>query len=143
MIYTSYWAQVKNFPTNLVGLNSTIWPPKWRPLGKDNRGVWVIDCPPIKPGAQCNGLCNGKCSPKHPQDCDFLKNYYDQLHEIDFNDFLNRLARLGTKIKEGENLDSIDFAIIFFETPQNPCSERAMIQKWFKENDCEIKEWHK
>lgn len=27
-LYTSYWAMVRNFPKNLVGLNTTMWPPK-------------------------------------------------------------------------------------------------------------------
>ena len=78
-IYTSYWAQVRNFPKNLVGLNTTVWPPKWRPLGQDKRGVIVIDCPPLKPGKECEGLCRGACEPAHPDDCTFLKVYYDQL----------------------------------------------------------------
>ena len=74
--YTSYWAKVKVFPRNLVGLNTTVWPPKWRPLGKDKRGVIIVDCPPFKPGKKCEGLCNGKCSIKRPDKCAFLQTYY-------------------------------------------------------------------
>ena len=116
-IYTSYWAQVRNFPTTLIGLNTTIFPPRWRKLGQDNRGVWVIDCPPLKSGHNCDGLCNGKCAPKHPQDCKFLYEYKRQL-------------------------DDIDFAFIFFEKYDNPCSERWAVQRWLKEHECEISEWH-
>lgn len=140
-IYTSYWAMVRNFPQNLVGLNTTIFPPKWRPLGFDKRKVLVLDCPPIKPGQACDGLCNGKCSPKHPQDCLFLKTYYEQLCNIDFDNFINHLENLKNKIELGENLTNIDFALIVFEAPSNLCSERQMIQRWFKENNYNIKEW--
>ena len=119
-IYTSYWAQVRNFPKNLVGLNTTVWPPKWRPLGQDKRGIWVLDCPPLKPGKECEGLCNGKCDPKHPNDCAFLDIYHEQLMKINMDDFSEHLTNLYYKITEGENLDTIDFALIVFETPTNP-----------------------
>ena len=140
-IYTSYWAQVRNFPKNLIGLNTTFWPPKWRPLGQDKNGVWVIDCPPLKPGKECEGLCNGKCDPKHPNDCEFLKVYYDQLCKLDFNDFLQHLEKLKLHFCEGEALDDVDFALIVFETPTNSCSERFPLQKWLQKNGIEVKEW--
>lgn len=142
-IYTSYWAQVRNFPKNLVGLNTTFWPPKWRPLGQDKRGVWVIDCPPLKPGKECEGLCAGKCEPKHPNDCSFLQVYYQQLCKLDFNDFLEHLKKLKLQIEKDEPLDDVSFALIVFETPQNMCSERQILQKWLQENGVEVEEWHK
>ena len=123
-LYTSYWAQVRNFPKNLIGLNTTCFPPRWRPLGQDKNGVWVIDCPPLKPGKECEGLCNGKCNPKHPTDCKFLNNYYGQLMKIDFNKFMDSLFKLYEKICSNENLKDINFAFIFFEKWDCPCSER-------------------
>ena len=141
-LYISYWAQVRNFPKNLIGLNTTIWPPKWRPLGQDARGVLVIDCPPLKPGEECEGLCNGKCNPKHPNDCQFLNTYYEQLKKIDFNKFMFTMRRLHNNICENEKLDDVDFAIIVYEKYDNPCSERWPILKWLKENGVEIEEWH-
>jgi hypothetical protein len=140
--YTSYWAQVRNFPHNLVGLSTTIWNPKWRPLGKDKRGVICVDCPPFKPGHNCDGLCNGKCNPKHPQDCLFLQNYKLQLDKITPAKLLNSVWKLATQICRDENLQDIDFAFLFYETPQNPCSERVVVQQWFRKNGIEIEEWH-
>lgn len=142
-IYTSYWAQVRNFPKNLIGLNTTVWPPKWRPLGKDKRGVLVIDCPPLKPGKECEGLCAGKCDPKHPQDCAFLKTYDQQLCKLDFNKFMDNLQRIRSKFCESEALDDVDFALIVFETPTNSCSERKSLQFWLKSHGVEVEEWHK
>lgn len=142
-LYTSYWAQVRFFPKNLVGLNTTIWPPKWRPLGKDKRDVIVLDCPPLKPGAECEGLCRGTCEPKHPEDCKFLEVYYNQLTKIDINKFCNNLSRLHNQICKDEGYDDLDFALIVFETPTNKCSERWPLQKWLKNNGIEIEEWHK
>ena len=140
--YTSYWAQVRNFPKNLVGLNTTIWPPKWRPLGQDKRGVWVIDCPPLKPGDKCEGLCNGKCNPKHPQDCAFLQTYYQQLEDEITPDTFRIINNLAEKIKAKEHLTDVDFAFIVFEKYDNPCSERIAIHKWFNAHNIPIEEWH-
>lgn len=142
-IYISYWAMVRNFPKNLVGLNTTVWPPKWRPFGEDKRGVWVIDCPPLKPGKECEGLCNGKCDPPHPNDCTFLKAYYDQLCKLDFNDFLQHLEKLKLRFCEGEALDDVDFALIVYEPLYKKCSERQELQKWLRENGIEVEEWQK
>lgn len=141
-LYTSYWAQVRQFPTNLVGLSTTIWNPKWRPLGKDKRGVICIDCPPFKPGRECDGLCNGKCEPKHPSDCLFLKNYKAQLDRINLITIQNSLGHLASQICADEHLSDVDFAFLFYETPTNPCSERVMVQQWFKEHGIQIEEWH-
>ena len=140
-IYTSYWAQVRNFPKHLVGLNTTVWPPKWRPLGQDKRGVWVIDCPILKPGKECEGLCNGKCNPKHPSDCTFLDTYHEQLMKINMDNFSEHLTDLYYKITEGENLDTIDFALIVFEKPDNLCSERWPLQSWLRYYGIDVKEW--
>ena len=135
-IYTSYWAQVRNFPTNLVGLNTTVWPPKYRPLGTDARGVTVINCKPLVPGRECDYLCRGTCNPPHPQDCSFLQTYRKQLDKINFNEFYTYIEELSKKY------NNADFAFIVFEPPTRQCSERIPIQNWFHDNGIEIEEWH-
>ncbi len=142
-LYTSYWAQVRNFPKNLVGLNTTFWPPKWRPLGKDKNDVWVIDCPPLKPGSECAGLCDGSCNPPHPQDCKFLQTYRKQLEAIDVDEFIAQLIVLKEQIEEGEHLKDIDFALIVFEAPSRACSERGELQGWLRAHGVEVEEWKK
>ena len=142
-LYTSYFAQLRNFPPNLVGLSTAVWEPKWLQPGKDKNGAIWLPIPPLKPGKFCDGLCNGKCNPKHPQDCSFLKEYRKQLDQISFEDFLRQLLELRDKICAGEHLDDIDFALLVYETPQNPCSERVVIQQWFKDHGMEIEEWQK
>lgn len=141
-IYTSYWAQVRKFPPSLIGLSTCVRNPKWRPLGKDKRGVICVDCPPFKPGRECEGLCNGKCEPKHPLNCLFLKNYKTQLDRINLITIQNSLGHLASRICADEHLSDIDFAFLFYETPTNPCSERVMVQQWFKEHGIQIEEWH-
>ena len=135
-IYTSYWAQVRNFPTNRVGLNTTVWPPKYRPLGTDKRGVTVINCKPLVPGRECAYLCRGTCNPPHPQNCSFLQTYRKQLDKINFNEFYTYIGELSKKY------NNADFAFIVFEPPTRNCSERIPIQNWFHDNGIEIEEWH-
>ena len=142
-LYTSYFAQLRNFPSNLVGLSTAVWEPKWLQPGKDKNGAIQLPIPPLKPGKSCDGLCNGKCNPKHPQDCSFLKEYRKQLDQISFEDFLRQLLELRDKICAGEHLDDVDFALLVYETPKNPCSERVVIQQWFKDHGMEIEEWLK
>ena len=134
-IYTSYWAMVRNFPTNLIGLNTTVWPPKYRPLGTDARGVTVLNCKPLIPGRECEYLCRGKCEPPHPQDCAFLQTYRKQLDRINFNEFYSYMEQLSKKY------NNADFAFIVFEPPTRLCSERIPIQNWFRDNKIEIEEW--
>ena len=141
-IYTSYFAQLRKFPPNLVGLSTAVWNPKWRPMGKDARGVICVDCPPFKPGHSCSGLCNGKCDPKHPNDCEFLKAYKAQLDKLNIHSIQESLGKLATQIARDEGLQDIDFAFLVYETPWNPCSERIAIQQYFKEHGIKCEEWN-
>lgn len=134
-LYTSYWAQVRKFPTSLVGLNTTVWPPKYRPLGLDARGVLVLNCKPLIPGHECEYLCRGKCEPPHPYDCEFLQTYRKQLDRINFNEFYTYMEKLSKKY------NNADFAFIVFEPPTRACSERRIIQEWIRDNGFDIEEW--
>lgn len=94
---------------------------------------------------ECSGLCNGpdNCKHKESHNCIFLRTYYHQLEQIKFDHFMYKLQKLHDDICIGENLKDVDFAFIVFEKPDAPCSERWPIQKWLKENNIEVKEWHK
>ena len=140
-IYTSYFAQLRKFPKDLVGLSTAAWNPKWRPMGKDKRGVICVDCPPFKPGRTCEGLCRGDCNPKHPEDCAFLKAYKEQLDKLRFTSIQQSLGKLAAEIAQNEKLNNVDFAFLVYETPANPCSERWAIQQWFKERGLKVEEW--
>ena len=142
-IYTSYWAMLRHFPKNLIGLSTCRYNPKWLNPNRDKKGAIWLDIPPLKPGRECDGLCNGKCAPKHPNNCDFLKMYRKQLDKIDFKMFIEHLETLAKTIRLGENLEEVDFAFLVYERWDNPCSERVVIQQWFKDNGMEIEEWKK
>lgn len=144
-LYISYFYQIRFFPRNLVPLSTAIWPPKWFvPFHYDKRHVINgLNIPPLQPGKSCEGLCDGSCEPKSPDNCQFLQAYYQQLQQIDFDDFIARLEKLAANIKQGEeSTEEIDFAFIVHETPTNPCSERWIIKRWLEEHGIEVEEWH-
>jgi len=143
-LYTSYWAQVKNFPKNLVALSTVVWEPKWYNVGSvDKNGIISLRCRPLRPGHSCDGLCDGRCEPRHPQDCAFLREYRKQLDAIDFDDFIQHLLDLQARLLEDfPDRKELDFAFIFFEKYDNPCSERWVVQDWLRAHGVEIEEWH-
>ena len=138
-LYTSYFYQLRNFPSNLVGLSTAVWEPKYVLMGqRDDNGVLCIPCPPLKPGVECEGLCKGDCYIKHPNTCLFLQKYYEQLSKINFDEFIEKLKTLANKI---DNENNIDFAFMVYESPKKECSERMMIRRWFNDNGLAIPEW--
>lgn len=143
-LYTSYFAQIRNFPKNLVALSTVTWEPKWYKIGDiDQNGIISMRCPPLRPGKSCEGLCNGTCSPKHPKDCKFLQAYRKQLNDIDFNNFMEHILDLRARLCEDFKVPDFDFAFIFFEKYDNPCSERWPVQDWLRAHNVEVEEWHK
>lgn len=144
-LYTSYWAQVRHFPNNLIILSTVIWEPKWYKIGDvDKNGVISLRCRPLIPGKECEGLCEGKCNPKHPKDCAFLKTYREQLDKIDFNDFMDKLLDLRARLLDDfPDRKDFDFAFVFYEKWDNPCSERWPVQDWLRTHSIEVEEWKK
>lgn len=100
---------------------------------------------PFVPVIESDGECRGCVSCNlNSNNCNFLLNYYNQLKCLDFNSIIQRFNRLGNFIKEKENFKENPIMIlIVYETPDNPCSERIIIQKWFKENFYNLSEFNK
>lgn len=152
-IYTSYFYQIRFFPKNLVPLSTAIFDPAWyHDFTRadtyqffDKRGVLNgMRIPIFMPGAQCEGLCRGMngCI-SNPNDCAFLRAYRKQLDGLDFAATLQKFSSLGARIAQDQGYPEVDFALIVHEAPSNGCSERTVIQQWFKDNGYDIKEWSK
>lgn len=135
---------IRNFPKNLIALSTVTWEPKWYKVGGvDKNGIISLRCPPLRPGKACEGLCDGKCFPKHPHDCKFLQEYKKQLDAIDFKYFMYQLFNLHERLAYDSEIKDFDFAFMFYEKYDNPCSERWPVQEWFHEHGAIIEEWHK
>ena len=141
-IYTSYFYQVRFFPSNLIPLSTAIWDPKWFHDFKGQSHIFIdgngvlngLRCPQLVPGPICHDECRGpeNCAIKSPYRCDFLRHYREQLDKINISEFLSHLEELT---------DGMDIAFLFHEAPNNPCSERRVVQEWLRDNGMEVKEW--
>lgn len=155
-IYISYFYQLRFFPKNAIPLSTAIWGPKWFKQGtpwKDKRGVWNgLRAEPFVPGQQCDGLCHGPeyCGLRpndveafSPTKCSFLRRYLVQLNMLNFDEIMARFEKLGKTIQNKEGFLEEPIAILLVhEAPDNPCSERWPLIKWFADHGYELEEWH-
>ena len=152
-IFTSYFYQVRFMKPHMVPLSTAVWDPKWFHAGKgqdytyrDGNGIWLgYKAPMFIPNWTCDGLCHGPrdCQEKGKDKCGFLSAYAAQLDKLDFPTTMRQLAHCGEffRNKEGFAADPI-IILLFYETPDNPCSERGPVQEWFRKNGYGIEEFN-
>ena len=134
---------VRFFTPETYGLSTALSDPKWFHdfKGKDNifrdthNVINGMRCEMLVPGPTCDNLCHGRngCLSK-PDSCEFLKNYRKQLDDTGIDKVID-----FCKSAFGEDSDIV---FLFHEAPDNPCSERWVVQDWFKDNGYQIAEWH-
>lgn len=138
----------------MIPLSTAKFDPAWYHQGqgqdyqwKDKNGVWNgLRAEEFAPGPLCDSLCRGPdaCRTRQPQSCQFLTMYYNQLRHLDFNNIITRMKMLSQQIQKAEHFSEEPIIIlIVHETPNNPCSERNMIIRWFADNGYELKEFNK
>lgn len=151
-IQTSYFYQVRFMKPNMIPLSTAKWDPKWFHQNKgqffqfkDKNGVWNgLRAEPFVPGESCDGLCRGLdyCSNGNPDKCDFLKAYRKQLDKLNFEEIITRFKNLSETIRRDEGFTQEPVLILLVhEAYTNPCSERWVIQDWFKDNNYPIHEF--
>lgn len=144
-IYTSYFYQIRFFKRNMIPLSTAVWDPKWfhheaRTVYKDKNGVY--NGFRIEEFAPRNAECKGRdlCT-QTPDNCQFLKNYRTQLDELNFDHVMKTFEDLCKTINQWENFEEEPIIVlIVYETPSNPCSERRVIQEWFKDHGVIVEE---
>lgn len=153
-IMTSYFYQIRFMKQNYIPLSTAVFDPKWFHQNKgqhyqwkDKNGVWNgLRAEIFMPGEECEGLCRGRevCNAYSPKTCAFLKAYRRQLDKLNFEEVLNRFSKLGEQIQKIEGFtEEPVYVLIVHEAYDNPCSERWVIQDWFRDNGYDIKEFNK
>lgn len=151
-IYTSYFYQVRFMKPYMIPLSTAIWDPKWFHNFKGQDNIFVdkngvvngLRATPFAPVVHGEAACTGQPCDHKPESCAFLKQYLDQLNKLDINEIVTRCNNLGQKIKQLQKFEEEpEFIFLVHEAPQNLCSERAVIQLWFKQNGFDVTEWHK
>lgn len=151
-IRTSYFYQIRNFTRNMIPISTAIWDPAWyhnftkdyNHLFKDRRnilnGLRIESI--IEQGRHSNHgpeIC--PCDKKEYQTCSFLKQYRQNLENIDFEYMYNDMLTLAKNYKETENIEEeIILVLIVYETPTNHCSERKALQDYFNSKGIECTE---
>lgn len=153
-IYTSYFYMVRFMKPYMIPLSTAKYAPQWfhKEKGaqfqwKDKNGVWNgLRAEPFAPGPLCDNLCRGPeyCDGGDPMKCAFLRTYRTQLDQLDFKDIIKRIYTIGKAVQEREGFEEEPIVVlIVHEATSNPCSERRVIQEWFRDNGYPIKEFVK
>lgn len=142
---TSYFYQIRNFKPWMIPISTAKWDPKWFSTMRFDKNHIIngLRCEEFAPGTLCDGLCHGDCHPAHPESCNFLNIYRSQLKQINFNDFIIRCKKCVDWVQEHNKVGMPQepiIVMIVYETPNNPCSERTVIQDWFAANGIECRE---
>lgn len=133
-IYTSYFYQIRYFTPNIIPVSTALSDPVWYrpPQGKE----YYIDKRGVVNGLRYEPLIVQKygvhtCPCEHKDQAPFCPTM------IEYENLLKSLVDKEKTLKAFEfccnkfNADTI--ALIVYEAPDNPCSERQVLQKFF---DC-------
>ena len=147
---TSYFYQIRFFKPNMIPFSTAVWDPKWyhefrdqSHVFQDKRGVlngFRVEA--LHPGPAIQNACHGPdaCA-KSPPNCPFMSGYRAQLDAINCDELVRRLWQLSAAIQKNEGFAGEPVVVlIVHEPPQAVCSERGVIQQWFKSNGYECEE---
>lgn len=141
-IRISYFGQLKNFKPWMIPISTAVWNPKWF-KGKDSKGVYLgLNHDSLVPGPRCENLCRGPETCGQVSDsCAFLNAYYRQLQDVNFPLLIQDLESIATAVKkDAEFTEEPVIVLMVYETPDNPCSERKVLKKWFADNKYDLQE---
>lgn len=133
-IYTSYFYQIRYFTPNIIPVSTALSDPVWYrpPQGKE----YYIDKRGIVNGLRYEPLIVQKYG-VHTCPCEYKDQAPFCPTMIEYENLLKSLVDKEKTLKAFEfccnkfNADAI--ALIVYEAPNNPCSERQALQKFF---DC-------
>lgn len=159
-VYISYFYNIRFFPPNLVPVSTAMWDPKWYHDGKGPGHIFInksgvllgVRLPIFSPYKVDNTdnfgdilcvKCTNSKEPRHPESCEFIKRYREQLRSESKENYISALSEVAVESKKLLNLtDWPDICLIVHEADTNPCSERGEIIKLFQEVlGIDIKEW--
>ena len=144
--YTSYFSQIRYFKPHQLAFSTVMYNPSFfRQEHIDSEGRLIgLRANPFIPGPICKNDCRG---PEHclsrPESCVFLKHYRMQLNRLKIKDVLNNFERIAREVQNDLGFEEEpEIILIVYEVPTNPCSERRVIQEWFRDNGIDIQEWN-
>lgn len=150
---TSFFYRIRFFKPNMIPLSTAMWDPKWFHDNKGPKHVWLDKrgiynglriLPLVPKNHDVNNDCGSNKCEKNPPNCNFLSNYRKQLDAINFDAFIQQLEQIAKSLLEKRGIYEEPIVVFMvYEVPQEPCSERVVIQQWLKDNGAEVTEFFK
>ena len=152
-VYTSYFYKIRFFKPNMIPISTALWDPKWYHQNQD-QSHWFIDkngvinglrAEEFAPGQVARAVSDcGSCDHTNSNNCAFLRAYEHQLNQLDIDNIMTRIENLCAAVRPvvGYTGEAIPVFIVH-EAPDNPCSERAAIQNYFRSHGIDCEEWQR
>ena len=146
----TYFYNVRFLKKNMIPFSTAKWDPDWFHNGTSDYSYCFFDKRSVCNGLRLNFLspdntdCHGKPCESKPESCMFLKKYLEQLEKINFKLFTSYCEEIANDIKAKLKFEEDPIVVLLvYEKPDNPCSERTMLKKWFEENGKTLEEFNK
>lgn len=160
-IYISFFGTIRYFTPNMIPVSTAGgcgWPWWLLKADKHKEGEFYLNKNNIMIGIQEESLsfpreqfeqltepCQKDCPYKDKvPNCQFMTAYYNYLKTLDFKHIISEFERIAEDVQKINNYigESIIVLMVYEGTECN-CAERPVLQKWFKDNGYELKEWTK
>ena len=140
----TYYYNVRFMKQNQLPLSTAMWPPKFFSENSKKNEAHLNDKSVIlgltihQFVPQLQEEC--PCDIKDYLHCSFLEKYYEQLSKLDFNEVIANYESIADKLSDIISAKIDEIVLLVYEKPDNMCSERTALKKWFKEHCIELKE---
>ena len=144
-IRISYFYQIRNFKQNMIPMSTALSDPAWYHDFKgpdyiftDKRGI--LNGLRLKPIiVQGGGSC--PCDAKDPTNCPLAADYEFNLSLVNFDEMIKGISAFAENYKKDKKIkEEIIMVLIVYEAPNNPCSERYTLIKYFNEHGIDCRE---
>ena len=144
----SYFYQIRNFKLNMIPMSTALSDPAWYHDFKDSSNVFIDKrgilnglrlLPIIVQNAEGENHC--PCEHKDSTKCPFVNNYEAALEKIDLFKMMKGIETFCNDYCQEHHIKEEPIAVlIVYEAPNNPCSERHSLLKYFNNHGIECKE---
>lgn len=155
-IYISTFSNIRNFKPNMIPISTALGWPWWLYKSSGyNIGTYYIDKNNIMIGISDDRLhfpkeqfeqldepCQKNCPyiDKAPN-CQFMTAYYNHLSSLPFNDIIKEFEETAEEVRKATHYEGEPIIVLLvYESPKCKCAERPCLQKWFADNNYELKE---
>lgn len=144
-VYTSYFYKIRSFKPNMIPVSTAIWDPKWfhAEMGQDYiwfdkngvvNGLRVEELHPRIENSECMS-----CKDHNRTTCEFKRLYEEQISKLDFKVINDLFEEFGRIMKEERKVEGEPvIVLIVHEAPNNHCSEREILQKYFHAEELQV-----